>query len=69
MCGGWWWSVLARDSWCKGPGVEVIMAHLRMESRPVWLEGGGQEGWLGDGGGESGPEEGIGISSECEREG
>lgn len=34
------------DSWCKGPGVEVIMAHLRMESRPVWLEGGGQEeGW------------------------
>ena len=34
------------DSGCKGLGVEVILAHLRMESRPVWLEGGGQEeGW------------------------
>lgn len=39
------------------------MAHLRMESRPGWLEGGGQEeGWLGDGEEESGSRGIVGIS-------
>ena len=34
------------DSGCKGPGVKVILARSRMENRPVWLEGRGQEeGW------------------------